>query len=292
MIKKITVFTATFNRKKTLKRLYVSLIAQNNKNFEWVIVDDGSTDDTEKYIEKIAKDNLITIRYYKQSNKGKHVAYNKGVKLANGDLFFCVDSDDYLIPEAIQLIYDNADNLEPFDCGFIAGKVDEKGKNLSIGLDLNMPHRGLYGLMKLGVVGEFSLVLKTEVLRKYNFPEVHTEKFMGECVLYDKLELNGFSFCPIPDNITICEYQADGLTNKFFKIMINNPIGYKIYYIQRIELATNFKERIGYCIRYAAFCFLSKDKKYKYVGKHKLLVLLLTLPGIFAFVYYKLKGCN
>ncbi len=101
---KITIFTATFNRAYIIKNLYDSLVGQRYVNFEWIIVDDGSTDTTEEIVQTFIKDDKIAIQYIKQSNKGKHFAINKGVSLASGELFFIVDSDDKLPENSLELI--------------------------------------------------------------------------------------------------------------------------------------------------------------------------------------------
>lgn len=100
----ITVFTPTYNRENTLARLYESLKEQTYKDFEWLIVDDGSTDSTSSLIQKFQEENIIQIRYYYTSNGGKHRAINFGVKKANGELFFIVDSDDYVMPNVLEII--------------------------------------------------------------------------------------------------------------------------------------------------------------------------------------------
>ena len=100
---KITVFTPTYNRAYTLERLYKSLLNQTSYDFEWLIVDDGSTDNTSELIKSFQNNQLFDVRYYKQGNGGKHVAINKGVELAEGELFFIVDSDDYLTDDAIAI---------------------------------------------------------------------------------------------------------------------------------------------------------------------------------------------
>ena len=97
----ITVFTPAFNRAKLLPRLYKSLKNQSSINFEWVIVDDGSQDETQQVVQKFIDEGVLPINYVYQDNKGKHFAINRGVKEANGELFWIVDSDDYLPPNAI-----------------------------------------------------------------------------------------------------------------------------------------------------------------------------------------------
>src|SRR5690554_5941382 len=100
----ITIFTPTYNRAKTLPRLYNSLKNQTNQNFEWVIVDDGSSDNTEELVSNWINEKNISITYYKQVNGGKHRAINKGLDLAKGELFFMVDSDDYLTKDSLETI--------------------------------------------------------------------------------------------------------------------------------------------------------------------------------------------
>lgn len=100
----VTVFTPTYNREYTISKLYESLISQTNKNFEWVVVDDGSTDDTYGVIKKFIGENKLSIKYFKKDNEGKHLAINYGVKHAEGKMFFIVDSDDYLSSTAIEKI--------------------------------------------------------------------------------------------------------------------------------------------------------------------------------------------
>ena len=97
-----TVFTPTYNRARLLKRLYESLKEQSDKDFEWIIVDDGSKDNTEEVVQGFIKEKSIPIKYLKKENEGKHIAINVGCDMAEGELFFIVDSDDYIPKEAIE----------------------------------------------------------------------------------------------------------------------------------------------------------------------------------------------
>ena len=106
MMKTVTVFTPTYNRAYTLPKLYNSLCRQTSVDFMWLVVDDGSTDNTEELIKGWQEENKVLIEYHKQSNGGKMRAHNLGVKLCNSELFFCVDSDDYISDVAIEHIID------------------------------------------------------------------------------------------------------------------------------------------------------------------------------------------
>ena len=100
----LTIFTPTYNRAYSLERLYKSLVTQSLKDFEWLVVDDGSTDNTEELINKFVSDNKVKICYFKQENGGKHRAINRGAAMAQGDYFLIVDSDDYLTSDAVESI--------------------------------------------------------------------------------------------------------------------------------------------------------------------------------------------
>lgn len=109
--KMLTIFTPTFNRAHTLPRLYESLLNQTDYNFEWLIVDDGSSDDTSNLIETF-KDEKFPIRYIYQNNGGKHIASNVGLKAAKGDIFVVLDSDDWFYPNAVQVFNEKFKNNE------------------------------------------------------------------------------------------------------------------------------------------------------------------------------------
>lgn len=284
----VTIFTPTYNRAHLLNRLYESLLKQTSFDFEWLIVDDGSKDNTREVVENFINERKINIRYIYQENRGKYVAFNNGVKHACGDLFFCVDSDDFLPENAVSSIL-NAPIADKKIAGIAALKVDLNGKILSSSMPDNINQSPVCDLSRMhGFVGELSLVYKTEILKKFTFPEIEGENFMGESVLYDQIDKE-YEMLLSNEVLTICEYQQDGLTTNLFRTLLKNPTGYKIYYKQRIDIALNLKERANYMLRYNAFKILSKDKSYNYKGRHKFLTTLFYPLGLLLCVYYKLK---
>ena len=126
----VTIFTPTYNRKEKLERLYINLTKQTCCEFEWLIVDDGSTDETEKFVHQLTgTQDKFSIRYIKKRNGGKYTAYNVGVKEALGDLFVCVDSDDFLEEKAIEKILEFKAKINDTGInGIIALKKDSKGR--------------------------------------------------------------------------------------------------------------------------------------------------------------------
>ena len=284
----ITVMTPTYNREKLLKRLYNSLLEQNNRNFEWLIVDDGSTDNTKTVVNQWINESEINIRYIYQENSGKAKAFNNGVINAKGNLFFCVDSDDYLSSDAIDIILSYEKEISDLSIGgILALKQDLKGNSLGDSLPENIKYADTFELSeKFKCSGEWSLIYKTDILKRNLFPEIENEKFITECVMYDKIAQT-YKMLLVGKVITICEYQEDGYTGNIVKNMLANPTGYKIYYMQRIDMPCSADKRLGYIIRYNTFKILSKDKKYKYSGKYNFIVRLLGFTGLIGKIYYK-----
>lgn len=287
----VTIFTPTYNRAKLLQRVYESLKTQTVSDFEWLIVDDGSVDETEATVKTWIDENIIKIRYIYQENRGKHVAFNNGVRNAKGELFFCVDSDDYIPNSCIEDIIDIWSKSENDSiAGIIALKSDTDGKLLCNTFPYGITQTTAYDLVRRHqCYGEKSLIYKTSVLKEYPYPEIDNEKFVGECVIYDRID-QSYEMLLLDKILTICEYQPDGLTSTIFPTMLKNPTGYKIYYNQRIDMASTIREQIGYIIRYNAFDILSQDNKYNYNGECKLLVMVLKPFGWLLTKYYKHKN--
>uniref|UniRef100_UPI002175FEAF glycosyltransferase family 2 protein n=1 Tax=Bacillus thuringiensis TaxID=1428 RepID=UPI002175FEAF len=186
----LTIFTPTYNRGYLIQRCYESLCRQSNKNFVWLIVDDGSTDNTEQIINSFIKEKKIKIIYFKQKNSGKQVAHNTGVLMCTTKIFVCVDSDDYLSDNAVQLIYDTWDKIE--SDRKLAGIIALKGNNFSevVGTEMpkNIEKSSIFNLYeKHKFKGDAMLVFKTDILKKHLFPVFEGEKFITEAVVYDQI---------------------------------------------------------------------------------------------------------
>lgn len=287
----VTVFTPTYNRKEKLKRLYANLSEQTCFEFEWLIVDDGSNDETEEVVKQlIESENEFSIRYLKKSNGGKYTAYNIGVRAAIGALFMCVDSDDFLEKDAIEkilnlkkYIQDNRIN------GIVALKRDSQSRILSDELPQGIEKCRMIDLeQQYNCRGEFTFIFKTDIAKKYLFPVIDSETFMGERVVYDQIDQQGKMYL-FNHVLTVCEYCEDGYTQNFMRVVLNNPTGYQIYYKQRIDMAISFKERIGYIVRYHAFRRMANSDKYVYNGRKKILVASLYPAGYLVYKLYMRK---
>lgn len=285
---KLTVFTPAYNRADKLYRVYDSLKMQGTDGFEWLIVDDGSTDNTRDVIAKFEKEEYFPVRYFYQENGGKHRAYNKALQMSEGEYFFCVDSDDWLAKDALTEII-NAVKQNPNECFIVAYKTNEKGVRLSDEFPTGMHSINFHSLSSdYQCKGEFSLVFKTEFAKMFPYPTFEGEKFITESVVYDRMALERKAIL-LPKILTVCEYQLDGLSNNLNTIMRENPAGYCLYFMQRIDLQSNFLSRITVAGKYQCFSIFAKEKKTAYAGTYPALVGIAKLLGLVFWLYYKLR---
>lgn len=283
----LTVFTPTYNRANTLKRLFISLKKQNFKDFEWLIVDDGSIDNTSEIVKSFDSDGEFPIRYIKKENGGKHTAYNIGLEEAKGLLFFNVDSDDWLPDNSLETISNYVTALFSDDnlAGIVALKKFANDEIIGKKFISDKTIASLRSLELSGQSGERSLVFKTNIARKFPFPIVKEEKFMPESVVYDKFVI--YEFVVINKELTTCEYQQDGLSSNPKQLMLKNPGGYMLYYRKRIDMAATLKERIGYVLRYNFSKGMYNDSLVaSYKGRYELLIAMMKLLNPIVAKYY------
>lgn len=229
----ITIFTPIYNRAYIIEQLYQSLLNQTNHNFEWLIIDDGSTDQIGELVNSWIKNSNapFTLRFYQQENGGKHRAINRGVQLAKGDAFFIVDSDDYLTDDAVEVIgkwWKDIKEDESY-AGISGLKGNKKGEVIGgtplfeTYIDVTNMERKRYGLL-----GDKAEIYKTSVLKKYPFPELPGENFLTESVVWDKIAYDGLKIRWFNRVIYICEYREDGLSNHYGELLTRNPMGWGI----------------------------------------------------------------
>lgn len=239
---RITVLTPTYNRAYILGNLYNSLLRQTYKNFEWLVIDDGSADETATIIHNwITQGCPFLIRYYRQENGGKHRAINRGLQLAEGELFFVVDSDDYLTDDALEKInrwFKDAE-ADPAIVSVAANKgftdaethnnlFEEDYLDMSF-LDMNTYRE--HG--KLVLSGERAIAFYTDLHRKYLYPEYENERFLTEAIVYNRIAADGYKTRFFNDIIWIFEYQKDGLSFSGTDIYLKNPHGYGLWFREK-----------------------------------------------------------
>ena len=239
----VTVFTATYNRAGLLPRLYESLKKQTVFDFEWLVVDDESTDHTEAFFEDIRKEELpFPIRFFKQKHGGKHRAVNFAVRKAEGEFFFIVDSDDWLPENAIELLTGWLQETRgiPFLCGVAGQKALSDGSMVGNSFDCKeYVDASSLERKKLNIEGDKAEVFATEVLRKHPFPEFDGESFVTEAVCWDAIAADGYKLRWYQEPIYYCEYLEDGLSKTGANELsghIANFQGYSYYVRQCLKI--------------------------------------------------------
>lgn len=251
----VTIFTPVYNRAYIIGKLYQSLIRQTSYAFEWLIVDDGSTDNIAELAQQwISDTQQFQIRFYQQKNGGKHRAINYGVQMASYDAFFIVDSDDYLEDNAVEIIskYWN-DVRENSRLAGIAG-LRRHGSGEVIGGRLcfdNYVDADNFERAKWGLNGDKAEVYKTEILRRFPFPEYENEQFITEAVVWDKIAYEGYKIRWINRKFIVCDYLTDGLTAKGEQLFIDNPNGWAHYMrLQKKCGIMNQNDYLSYCLHF------------------------------------------
>lgn len=258
----ITVFTPTYNREHLLTRLFNSLREQTFKDFEWLIVDDGSTDNTHDVAQKFVEEGIVPIKYVFKRNGGKHRAINEGVKHAKGELFFIVDSDDMLPPDALKRVAEVYGQIkDDRNYGGVAG-VDVYPDGRIVGSGLSAPVIDCNSIdirSKYHVVGDLSEVFRTDVMREFPFPEIEGEKFCPEVLVWNRIARK-YKLRYFNEAIYIAEYQPEGLTARIVEIRMKSPIASTTCYAEMVSLNIPFNDKVKAAINYWRFRFCCKGK--------------------------------
>lgn len=264
----ITILTPTYNRAFLLPRLFESLKQQTFKDFEWLIVDDGSADNTEEVVFAFQKENTtFPIRYIKKENGGKHTAINRGVKEAKGELFLILDSDDTLPSNALEIIVSFYDSVkEKAGCGGVCGiMAHHSGERIGSGMPSETLYTNTIDLRnKYGVTGDLLEVFKTSVLRQFSFPEIDGEKFCPEVLIWNRISLKYKLLC-FNRIVYYRDYLEGGLTDKITAIRMQSPIATMMTYAEMLDYSIPLKAKIKAAINYWRFRFCSDKKDIPYI---------------------------
>lgn len=291
----ITVFTPTYNRAYTLLRLYISLCSQTCQNFIWLVIDDGSTDKTKELIDEFIREGKIQIRYIYKDNGGLHTAYNKAYEKIETELNFCVDSDDFLPSNAIELIFDK-------------WKKDGSDKYAGIiGLDFyasnNTPIAGYFPkdlkecyLLDLYIKkihkGDSKLVLRTDLVKKVapqiGFPG---EKYFNP--IYMHLQIcDDYPLLVLNENLCfVSTGNQDRMSTNIFKQYIQSPKSFaKLRELEMGLKRNNLKNRFRSAIHYVADSLLANSWYNFKNTQHKPKLTIALIPGLILFFLIKHKA--
>lgn len=254
----ITILTPTYNRASLLPRLFDSLLRQTNKAFEWIVVDDGSTDDTREVVANLKEKcgGAFPMGYVYKANGGKHMAINIGAERARGELLFIADSDDLLIDDALETVENSWHDIS-----------DDKSFAGIAGLDITMDTREVIGSglpqeqidcnaidirYRHHVTGDMKEVFRTEVLREFPFPEFAGERFCPEQLVWFRMARR-YRLRYINKPIYIADYQPDGITAGITRARMRNPSASMLTYAELTECPVPFLVKVKAAINFWRF---------------------------------------
>lgn len=278
----ISVITPTYNRAYILGKCYESLLKQTSQDFEWVVVDDGSTDNTEELVKSFIKENEIKIKYIKQENGGKHIAHNTAVLHSEGELVVCLDSDDLLTEDAIEVAIDFWEkNAQPHNTGILAKRGDMvERKPICSDLPEGISELTMFDLTnKYGFEGDTILYFRRELLEENLFKSFKGERFIPETNMYVEIDKHG-TMLLLDKVLYLCEYLPDGLTAKYHSLLVNNPNGTADTYYKQMCMAREIKTKLKYAVLTNIYKSLSKNKKELEFNENKFLLLALYIPSL------------
>ena len=286
---KLSILTATYNRSNYLPKLYESIKENLKYNItpEWIIVDDGSTDDTKNIVQSFIDENKVIIKYLYQKNSGKMSAINEAVKMATGDLIVDCDSDDYFTNNSFEIIEKNSEKflqnqelyglvfLKSEENGKISGKEFSQKEHITTMFDL---------YFKEDIGGEKIIVYNSKIREQYSHQLEHNEKFITEARMYHKMD-EKYKLLAINEVIEQGSYIEDGYTKNINKTFKESPYGYYMYFkelLQKDMRGVMFSKRLYAIKHYILFSYLTKNTFNANLIKdrlNRLLYIILYLPG-------------
>lgn len=287
----LTIFTPTYNRAYTLYKCYESLKSQTNQSFKWLIIDDGSSDDTNELVSGWIKEGLIDITYHYQKNQGMHGAHNTAYELIDTELNVCIDSDDYMPIDAVDKIVGYWSKHRSDDlAGFVGLDAFEDGTIVGTELPIDVQSETLFNLyQKHGIKGDKKIVYRTELTRDYPYPLFEGERYVGLAYKYFKIDYT-HKLGLLNEVLCMVEYMQDGSSRNMLQQYKNNPKGFCFYRIENMKnpnasLLFKFKENI----HYVSSSLLAHDKLFLKQSPCKGLTVL-AIPLGYSLYRYILRG--
>lgn len=289
---KLTIFTPAYNRAHTLHRCYESLRKQSCKDFVWLIIDDGSTDNTADLVKKWQNEtNDFEIKYIYKSNGGMHTAHNTAYENIDTELNVCIDSDDYLANDAAKKIIEFwKENGSDKYAGIVGLDADFNNKIIGKSFDDNTKSTTLSGYYRNGGKGDKKLVYRTDLMKKYPpYPVFEGEKYVSLGYKYLLCDQD-YELLVLNEILCNVEYQEDGSSMNMYKQYLRNPKGFA--FMRKVDMLYNktFKENVKTCIHYVSSSIISHNSNFIKESPKKVLTILAIPFGIVLTVYIKIKS--
>jgi glycosyltransferase involved in cell wall biosynthesis len=295
---RFTIFIPTFNRSHTLDRALESVAAQTYRDFEVVIIDDGSEDDTRQLVQRWQERADFPLRYYWQENRGKFAAHNNAIACASGYFFVLLDSDDRLLPSA----------LERFD--FHWRSIPDDQKDTFAGVEgLCLDHDGkIYGdrfptdvidttyleiVKKYNIRGEKRNALRTHVLNQYPYPIIEGERFIRDDLIWKRIARR-FKLRCFNEPVQMIDHQTEGLSANVISLRLKNPKGFRYYFLEEINQYSSLTGRYfrfkyhSKFVRYSLHCKIGFRQQYTEV-RSKFYWLISVPRGIIGWLEDKIR---
>lgn len=291
-MKTLTVFTPTYNRAFCLPQLYQSLCRQTSQDFIWLIIDDGSIDDTHRIVKEWTADQKIQIQYAKKKNGGMHTGHNLAYQLIETELNVCIDSDDFMPDNAVELILEKWKVSEKENIAGIVG-LDATKDGKIIGTPLPDVVQGSFIDIyeKYGCQGDKKVILKTEILNQYPpYPEYKNEKLVPLGSLYNLIGAD-YDFLYVNEVYCIVEYLADGSSHAIFRQYKQSPRGFA--YARKINNKVTGKASVllKNAIHISSSAIFAKDLNLLKEGKRTIWNIMALPLGLMlnAYIRFKIK---
>lgn len=291
----ITVFTPAYNRAHTLTRTYRSLLRQDCKDFVWLIVDDGSTDETEELVRTWQDaENGFIIKYVYKENGGMHTAHNLAYESIDTELNVCIDSDDELADGAIGHIVSIWHSTEHNKyAGIIGLDADmHTGRVIGTQFPAAMKETTLYGFYNAGGSGDKKLVYRTDIMKSLPpYPVFDGEKYVS---LGWKYQLCDQKYKLITTNTVLCnvEYQPDGSSRNMLRQYLKNPKGFAFIRKENMKYIHSVKRNFIDCIHYISSSIISKNRNFIKESPKKFLTILMIPFGLLLTAYIRKKAAK
>lgn len=291
----LTVFTPTYNRAHTLVRTYESLCRQTCKNFKWLIIDDGSTDNTHEIVEQWIIKSDFKIQYIFKENGGLHTGYNVAIKNISTELCVCIDSDDYMPDDAVEKIIKFWSKNKSENVAGIMG-LDFTLDNKPIGgyFDRNIKQLKIIEMStKYNHHGDVKIVHRTKLLKEVApMPSFNNEKNFNPIYLFHKIDVH-YPLLLLNDNLCYVEYQADGMSMNIYKQYINSPRSFSE--LRKLIMSrpdANIRTKFRHAIHYISSQIMIKNINWLKESPQKAITLIALPFGILLYFFIKYKVKN
>lgn len=289
----LTIFTPTYNRAHTLLRTYESLCNQSSDDFEWLIVDDGSTDETKTLVEEWQRQNIITLHYIYKENGGLHTGYNKAIEFIQTELCMCVDSDDWLPNDAVKkILLFWEENKSSEVAGILGLDFTKDGHPIGGYFPTNVKQMKFIELSyKYHHRGDVKMVHRTKLLKDVSpMPTYEGEKYFNPIYLFHKVDVD-YPLLVLNENLCFVEYQQDGMTNHIFKQYVNSPKSFSE--LRKLVMSrpdAPFSLKFRNAIHYVSSQLMIKNKGWLRESPKKLMTICAVPLGCVLYLYIKMKN--